>query len=121
VLLGGYVWGANAYQFNSMAPDESLRWAVEFGTRIHPQYPEEYSSGVCVSWHRVPWVLGCYGIWQDKERDYTATVVMEPDDRIVLAGEHLSYLPAWMEGAILSSLDAIAQLHTRATDAGTGE
>ena len=121
VLLGGYVWGANAYQFNSMQPDESLRWAVEFGARIHPQYAEEYSSGVSVSWHKVPWVLGCYGIWQDKERDYEATVVMEPEDRIVLAGEHLSYLPAWMEGAILSSLDAIAQLHERATEGATGE
>ncbi|WP_322891099.1 MULTISPECIES: flavin monoamine oxidase family protein [unclassified Yoonia] len=121
VLLGGYVWGANAYQFNAMQPDEAVRWAVEYGSRIHPQYPEEFSSGVCVSWHKVPWTLGCYGIWQDKERDYAGVVEMGPDDRIVLAGEHLSYLPAWMEGAILSSLDAIAQLHARATVSGAGE
>jgi len=40
---------------------------------------------------------------------------MEEDERIVLAGEHLSYLPAWQEGAILSALDAIRQLHDRAT------
>jgi monoamine oxidase len=31
----------------------------------------------------------------------------------VLAGEHASYIPAWMEGAILSSLDAISRLHKR--------
>ncbi|MFN3661429.1 MAG: flavin monoamine oxidase family protein [Yoonia sp.] len=121
VLLGGYVWGANAYQFNAMQPEESLRWAVEYGARIHPQYPEEFSSGVSVSWHKVPWVLGCYGIWQDKENDYEPTVVMGPEDRIVLAGEHLSYLPAWMEGAILSALDAITQLHERATSDRSGE
>jgi monoamine oxidase len=30
-----------------------------------------------------------------------------------MAGEHISYIPAWMEGAILSSLDAIGRLHTR--------
>ena len=35
------------------------------------------------------------------------------DGRIVLAGEHASYLPAWQEGAILSSLDAITRLHDR--------
>lgn len=34
------------------------------------------------------------------------------DGRIVLAGEHASYIPAWMEGAILSSHDAIKRLHT---------
>jgi monoamine oxidase len=32
----------------------------------------------------------------------------------VLAGEHASYIPAWQEGAILSSLNAIARLHDRA-------
>jgi len=115
VLLGGYVWGADAYQFNAMAPEEAVRWAVEYGARIHPQYPDEFSSGVCVSWHGVPWVLGCYGIWEDKERDYTATVTLGEGERIVLAGEHLSYLPAWQEGAILSALDAIRQLHDHAT------
>jgi monoamine oxidase len=40
---------------------------------------------------------------------------MDEGARIVLAGEHLSYLPAWMEGAILSSLDAVQQLHARVT------
>ena len=35
------------------------------------------------------------------------------DGRIVLAGEHASYIPAWQEGAILSSLDAITRLHER--------
>ncbi|MDM7969077.1 MAG: flavin monoamine oxidase family protein [Paracoccaceae bacterium] len=116
VLLGGYVWGADAYQFNAMQPDEAVKWAVEYGSRLHPQYADEFAGGVCVSWHKVPWVLGCYGIWQDKDRDYTAAVTMEEGDRIVLAGEQLSYLPAWQEGAILSALDAIQQLHEHATN-----
>jgi monoamine oxidase len=29
----------------------------------------------------------------------------------VLAGEHLSYLNAWQEGAILSALDSTERLH----------
>jgi monoamine oxidase len=115
VLLGAYCWGASAYQFNAMQPEDRTRWAVEYGARIHPQYTETFKSGVSVPWHKVPWVLGCYGIWEDKERDYAETVRMDEGDRIVLAGEHLSFLPAWMEGAILSSLDAIGQLHARAT------
>src|SRR5690606_2720664 len=58
---------------------------------------------------RVPWTLGCNGQWKDKEAQYQDAVAM--DRRIVCAGEHLSYLPAWMEGALLSGLDAIARLH----------
>ena len=36
------------------------------------------------------------------------------DGRIVLAGEHASYIPAWMEGSMLSGLAAIEQLHEKA-------
>jgi monoamine oxidase len=37
------------------------------------------------------------------------------DGRLVLAGEHVSYIPAWQEGAVLSSLDAIQRLHAKAS------
>ena len=39
------------------------------------------------------------------------------DRRIVLAGEHASYVGCWQEGAVLSSLDAVKQLHKRAKGA----
>jgi len=65
--------------------------------------------------------LRCYGIWEDKERDYAAAVTMGGDERIVPAGEPLSYLPAWQEGSILSALDAIQQLHDHATRGTSGE
>lgn len=115
VLLGAYSWGATAYQYSSMPPEERIQRTLEFGSQIHPQMNDEFKAGVAVAWHRVPWTLGCYGIWQDKEAQYQDAVAM--DRRVVCAGEHLSYLPAWMEGALLSSLDAITRLHTAATNA----
>lgn len=119
VLLGGYAWGATAYQFNAMQPEERTKWAVEYGSRIHPQYSEEFDNGVSVTWHKVPWVLGCYGIWKDREADYE--IAATRDNRIVLAGEHISYLPGWQEGAILSALDAIQRLHDHVTNSNAGE
>ncbi|WP_370738080.1 flavin monoamine oxidase family protein [Palleronia marisminoris] len=112
VLLGGYTWrGANSFEFNAMSPAERIEVALEYGARIHPQYRDEFKTGVTVSWHKVPWTLGCSGIWQNKERDYEQAVAI--DRRVVCAGEHLSDLPAWQEGAILSSLDAISRLHDK--------
>ncbi len=111
VLLAGYVWGANAYQFNAMTPQERIERALEYGAMIHPQYKEEFSTGASVVWHRVPWVLGCYGIWKDKAADYEKATKF--DGRILMAGEHISYLPAWQEGAILSGLSATSRLHER--------
>jgi monoamine oxidase len=114
VLLGAYLFeGANAYEFTSLAPAERVARAVEFGASLHPQYKTEFENGVSVAWHRVPFTLGCAGNWTDQARQEHYDNLCQIDGRIVLAGEHASYLPAWQEGAILSSLDAIARLHQR--------
>jgi monoamine oxidase len=114
VLLGAYMFeGANSYEFTAMTPAERVASAVEFGAKIHPQYKAEFENGVAVAWHRVPFTLGCSGEWSDTARAKHFRNLCQIDGRIVLAGEHASDLPAWQEGAILSSLDAIARLHDR--------
>ncbi|WGR90997.1 flavin monoamine oxidase family protein [Bradyrhizobium sp. ISRA443] len=114
ILLGGYVFeGANSYEFTAMTPAERVKSAVEFGAVIHPQYKDEFETGVAVAWHRVPFTLGCSGEWSDAGRAQHYRNLCQIDGRIVLAGEHASDLPAWQEGAILSSLDAVSRLHER--------
>ncbi|HEU0083240.1 MAG TPA: flavin monoamine oxidase family protein, partial [Bradyrhizobium sp.] len=114
VLLGAYLFeGANAYEFTSLPPAERVARAVEFGAQLHPQYKTEYENGIAVAWHRVPFTLGCAGNWTDAARAQHYDNLCRIDGRIVLAGEHASYIPAWQEGAILSALDAIARLHRR--------
>src|SRR3954469_10691768 len=114
VLLGAYLFeGANAYEFTSLAPAERVARAVEFGAQLHPQYKTEYENGISVAWHRVPFTLGCAGSWSDAARAEHYDNLCRIDGRIVLAGEHASYIPAWQEGAILSALDAISRLHAR--------
>ena len=114
VLLGAYIFdGANAYEFTAMTPAERVARAIEFGAMIHPQYAAEYENGIAVAWHRVPFALGCSGDWSEEARITHYRNLCQIDGRIALAGEHASALPAWQEGAILSSLDAIARLHDR--------
>jgi monoamine oxidase len=114
VLLGAYIFeGASAYEFAALPPAERVARAVDFGARIHPQYRAEFENGIAVAWQRVPFTLGCTGFWTDETRAQHYDDLCQIDGRIVLAGEHASYLPAWQEGAILSSLDAITRLHER--------
>jgi len=118
VLLGGYLFGANAMAFTAMSPEERVRKAVEYGSKIHPQYHEEFENGISVAWHRSPFTLGCFGAWSEEQRTKHYENLCQIDGRIVLAGEHASYLPAWQEGAVTSALDAIGRLHRRASEAG---
>ncbi|MDR1285878.1 MAG: flavin monoamine oxidase family protein [Campylobacteraceae bacterium] len=111
VLLGGYIWGRNSYEFTSMDPKDRVEAALKYGSMIHPQYREEFENGIAVGWHRVPWINGCHGIWTDDTREKHYKNLCQVDGRIVLAGEHASYIPAWLEGAVLSAQDAIKRLH----------
>jgi monoamine oxidase len=113
VLLGAYAFGPYAYEFTALPPDERVRRAVAWGAGIHPQYRNEFESGIAVGWHRVPGVHGCYGLWTEETRRLHYKNLCQIDGRIALAGEHASYLPAWQEGAVLSALDTVTRLHQR--------
>ena len=118
VLLGGYIFGLNALEFTALAPEERVQRALEYGSQIHPQYRQEFDNGIAVAWHRSPFTLGCFGVWSEEARARHYEDLCAIDNRIVLAGEHASFLGGWQEGALTSALDAITRLHARAVQQG---
>jgi monoamine oxidase len=118
VLLGAYIWGMNAMQFTAMSPAERVRRVLDYGSQIHPQYHKEFDNGVAVAWHRSPFTMGCFGMWNEETRAQHYDNLCQIDGRIALAGEHASFLGGWQEGAVTSSMDAITRLHQRAVAQG---
>jgi monoamine oxidase len=118
VLLGAYIWGPSAMEITAMAPEDRVRRIVEYGSQIHPQYTREFDNGVAVGWHRVPFTMGCFGLWSTESRAKHYDNLCRLDGRIVLAGEHASFIGGWQEGAVTSALDAIGRLHQRALAQG---
>ncbi|RVT95150.1 FAD-binding protein [Sphingomonas crocodyli] len=117
VLLGAFARDVGAYHLAGMTPEERIETALAQGSVIHPQYRKEYLSGASVAWSRVPWTLGCCARWTEESRKQHYQTLVAMDGRVVLAGEHASYIGCWMEGALLSSIDAITRLHKRALEA----
>ena len=113
VLLAAYSNGAYAYELTTLPPAERVQRALEWGAQIHPQYRDEFANGISVAWHRVPFTQGCFGIWTEDSRAQHYKNLCQIDGRIVLAGEHASYVGGWQEGGITSALDAIGRLHQR--------
>jgi monoamine oxidase len=120
VLLGAYIFGRDAMEFTAMTPEERVRKALDYGGQIHPQYPREFDNGVAIAWHRSPFTMGCFGVWSTDARAKHYDDLCAIDGRIVLAGEHASYIGGWQEGAVTSALDAIGRLHQRAIAQGAG-
>jgi len=107
--------GAGGYELIGMTPEQRIEAALAQGSVFHPaEYRKEFVTGASFPWSRMPWVLGSCARWTEETRAEHYQNLVALDGRIVLAGEHASYYGCWMEGALLSSLDAITRLHQRA-------
>jgi monoamine oxidase len=114
ILLGAYIWDDDiASHFGEMTPEERIAAATEDGEAIHPGYGREVGRGVSVCWHNMPHNLGAWADWRPEERPTSYALLTRPDGAIHFAGEHLSYLTAWQEGAVLSAHAAVQAIADR--------
>ena len=101
ILVGSYVFGgAQGATFASQTPQARINAAISQGSNVHPQMTGESSNGISVAWAKVPFQLGAWGT-------STPSTLLTADGNIFFAGEHLSILQGWQEGAILSAYHAI--------------
>jgi monoamine oxidase len=115
ILLGMYAFGGDAVSLAALPLAERHRRVIEFGARIHPQYTREYESAYSVAWHRLRHNQGCYAAYNGTTRGSAYSALFESDGVIYLAGEHMSYLTGWQEGAVLSAQSVVAQFAQRAS------
>ncbi|MBU0554748.1 MAG: flavin monoamine oxidase family protein [Alphaproteobacteria bacterium] len=115
VLLGAFAGGAAGYALAGMTPEQRIEAALKQGSVFHPEdYRKEFMNGVSLAWSRTPWIMGCCATWSEASRAQHYQNLVAMDGRVVLAGEHASFYGCWMEGALLSALDAIERLHKKA-------
>jgi monoamine oxidase len=104
IIVGAYIWGYEAaINFSNQTPQQRIDSAISQGNKIHSEYQSKVTDGVSLAWVNMPYQLGAYGI-------SSAETLLTPDDNIFFAGEHLSNLQGWQEGAILSAYNAINEI-----------
>lgn len=115
VLLGYYHYATDAIEISALTPAERTEFALEAGQKIFPAYRSSFESAFSVAWHRVQYNLGGWAEWTDSSRAAAYPTLVAGEGRVLLAGEHLSYLTGWQAGAIESAWQQIETLHKRAS------
>jgi monoamine oxidase len=119
VLIGYYQSGARAGEMATRTFAERQTLALAQGSLIHPQYAAEFENSFSVSWQNVTYNKGGWAGLSPAVRATLSPRLLEPDRRIYFAGDHCSYLTAWMAGALESGRHVAKALHTRAEQEGT--
>ena len=120
VLLGYYNFGNDAINISRLSLKDREAFALEWGSKMHPTYRDDFESSFSVAWHRMPYSLGAWPSYTTRSRQMFYPTLLEPDGRIYLVGEHLSYVNAWQEGAFQAAWVQVPKLHERVMKAQNG-
>jgi len=115
VLTGYFLDFARTMRGRS--PAERQQLALEQGARIHPQYTAEFETAFSVSWPRVPWNRGSWRSETAAAHEALAAL-RRPDGRVHFAGDYMTDMSSWMQGAFESAREVAMAIHTRALARG---
>jgi len=113
VILGAYTAGPNAEIWNDLSLEQQLAKSAGYGRRLHTAFDEEVVGGYNIDWMDQPYSKGGWA-WlmngPEAPEGSAYSVLRNPDRRIAFAGDYLSQLSGWQEGAILSAHRAVAAI-----------
>jgi monoamine oxidase len=116
VLVGAYIWTPDAARrFTAMTPAERHAAATSDGERLHPGYERLVGPAASVAWAKIPYSLGAWIEWETNSgaRQAEYPTLLAGDGPFYFAGEHMSYVTAWQEGAVQSAHYTVSQIAER--------
>lgn len=116
ILIGYYNFGEVAKRVGELNYKQREQLALQKGRLIHPQYDKEFHSAFSVSWQKAPYNLGGWALYNTETRETLYKALLKPDKNVYFAGEHMTYLNAWMAGAFESARRTVTDIHARVTD-----
>ena len=116
VLIGYYNFNEKAAKVGEMSFADREKLALQKGRLIHPQYDKDFEQSFSVSWHKTRYSMGGWAVYTSETRKNAYASLIKPDSNVYFAGEHLTYLNAWMAGAFESARSVVTQIHSRTTE-----
>ncbi len=119
ILLLAYTWDDDTDSFfSALSPADRLSRASQQLDNLHRGASKELEFGISRAWGKVPFQKGS---WAKDEPDFQKHAELSlGDGQVYFAGEHVSYLHGWQEGAVLSAQAAVQAIAARTTGRGGG-
>ncbi len=111
VLNLAYIWDTpKGLSFAARSPAERASQAIAEASVLHPELPGLAQHPVSVAWGRMPWARGAWAEWAPDHAARHAAALAAPEGRVHFAGDWLSFLPGWQEGAVVSAWSVLGRL-----------
>jgi monoamine oxidase len=114
ILVGAYIWSddlGNAFAIKPLA--QRLRDTLDDVTHLHPDASHWLREGVSVAWKNVPYTKGGWAEWSKEARATQFPLLLKGDGPYLFAGEHMSFVTGWQEGAVRSAHKVLGDIAER--------
>ena len=89
---------------------QASKMAVE---KLHPGHSNQLAQPVYVSWASIPYSLGSLANHHSESAQSAYNQLHQPEGNIYFAGDYVSRIVGWQEGAALSAHHVVAQIAER--------
>jgi len=111
ILTGAYNYGEAARIFGLMPHAERMAAALEGGEKLHPGlFERNVEKGISIAWQNMPNQAGGWAYYKDQAENPAYLSINKHQGRLILAGDYLSFLSGWMEGAVRSAELAVKRI-----------
>ncbi len=118
ILTGAYLRAGDATKFGTHSHNKRVKIAWKQGAKLHEELKptaknskgQPYNNidkAMTIAWQNMPFQdAGWYDCTAKEHKPYYNTMLKGQKGRFFMAGDAMSYMPGWMEGAITAGLMA---------------
>lgn len=108
-ILQSYLRGDYSLNLTNLSETQRLETTLQSLEKLFPGIKANYEKGFSKCWSEDVWAKGAWAHTKKEE----AALFLVPENRIYFAGEHISDLASWMQGALQSGLRVAEQIKVR--------
>jgi len=114
ILVGAYIWSDDlGNEFAAKPLAQRLSDTLDDVAHLHPEAPRWLSHAVSVAWKNIPYTRAAWAEWGREARATQFPLLLKGDGPYLFAGEHMSFITGWQEGAVRSAHQVLADIAER--------
>jgi monoamine oxidase len=114
ILVGAYIWSDDiGNAFAAKPPTQRLSDTLDDVAHLHPEAPRWLGQGVSVAWKNIPYSRSGWAEWSREARATQFPLLLKGDGPYLFAGEHMSFITGWQEGAVRSAQKVLGDIAQR--------
>lgn len=107
VLIGAYAWGRDSRRLGALQESERAEVVMNNIARFHPEIRDYVIDSASIDWEQEKFSAGAFSFLRPGQLHRLFPDAIKPEGRLFFAGEHCSTDQAWIQGSMISSLQAV--------------